>query len=232
MMKIRQFRYAADNLSYLVYGDAQALVIDGGAGRRILQYADAHGLSITAVTHTHAHPDHTAGTRDLAVECGADYLDHRQLARDGSLVLDGEAIGVLATPGHTMDSVTFSVGNALITGDTLFNGTVGNCFSGDLKSFYESVEKLLGFPEETVVYAGHDYVEASVAFARELEPANPHLGAYLAQYDPRHVRSTLADERKVNPFLRFNEPPLIRILSGKGLAVDSAFDRWCSVMTL
>ncbi len=53
-----------------------------------------------------------------------------------------------------------------------------------------------------MIYAGHDYVEASMQFARRLEPENPDIGPYLAKYDPRHVFSTLADEKKVNPYLQ------------------------------
>ena len=68
-------------------------------------------------------------------------------------------------------------------------------------------------PDETVVYAGHDYVRDSLAFARRLEPENRAIGAFLRRYDPKHVFSTLAEEKKINPYLRFNEPGIVNLLA-------------------
>jgi len=231
-MEVRQFRYSADNLGYVLFGNTQALAIDGGAVERILDFLGKKGLVLKFVANTHGHPDHITGTRELLNRSDAVYLDHRKLRDEGGFTLDNEMIEVIHTPGHTDDSITFSTGRALITGDTLFNGTVGNCFSGDLKGFYRSVKALVRFPGETVVYAGHDYVEASMAFARSVEPGNADIDGYLDRYDPYHVRSTLAVERKVNPYLRFNEASMIDILKRKGLAVDTEYDRWKGVMTL
>lgn len=231
-MEIKQFRYGADNFSYVVFGRGAALAIDGGAGERILEFVRRNRLGLKFVTNTHAHPDHTTGTRELAGRAGALYLDHRELSGKGRIELEDETIAVHPTPGHTADSVTFATPDALITGDTLFNGTVGNCFSGDLKGFYRSIKLLLGFSDETVVYAGHDYVRESMDFARTLEPENAEIDRYLDRYDPYHVRSTIGDERQANPYIRFNEAPIVRILREKGLPTDTEYDRWRSVMTL
>jgi hydroxyacylglutathione hydrolase len=149
-----------------------------------------------------------------------------------TITLDGGTIHVYHTPGHTLDSVTFNTDGRLLTGDTLFNGTVGNCFSGDLKAFYESIKQLMGLPETTVVYAGHDYVEYAMAFARVIEPANPEIDRFLEARDPGHVFSTLAGEFRVNPYLRFNDPGMIRILEEKGLPTASEYQRWESIMQL
>ena len=231
-MKIRQFRYSADNLGYVLFGRTQALAIDGGAVEKIMTFTKKKGLSLKFVTNTHGHPDHTAGTRELLDRSGAVYLDHRKVCQEGGFELDQERIAVIHTPGHTDDSVSFFAGGALITGDTLFNGTVGNCFSGDLYGFFCSIKALLRFPGDTMVYAGHDYVKASMAFARSVEPDNADIDGYLDRYDPHHVRSTLADELRVNPYLRFNEAPLIDVLKGKGAAVITEYDRWKGVMAL
>lgn len=106
-MNIKQFRYNADNLGYLVYGDTSAIDIDG------------------------------------------------------------ENIQVFHTPGHTSDSVCFYYDHVLISGDTLFNGKVGRCFTGDYNEFLQSIKTLLALHCETVVYAGHDYVEEYMAFAHK-----------------------------------------------------------------
>jgi len=75
-------------------------------------------------------------------------------------------------------------------------------------------------------------MEPAVAFARFLEPANRDLDAYLDRYEPDCVRSLLRDERKVNPYLRFNDPAIIAILKERGLPVDSEWERWQSLMAI
>ena len=136
------------------------------------------------------------------------------------------------TPGHSIDSVCFHAGRYLLSGDTLFNGTIGNCFSGNLRAFYESIGRLMALPEDTVVFPGHDYVELAIAFARHLEPENRDVDAYMSNYEPDCVRSLLRDEFKVNPYMRFNDPKLIEILKKRGLPVDTEWERWQSLMAI
>lgn len=231
-MKIQQFRYAADNLSYLIYGKNEAVAIDGGAIEEILDFIGAAGLRLTAITNTHGHPDHTSGNRALQERSGARLRDHNTLAREGGIALENEILTVFPTPGHTVDSVTFQCENCLITGDTLFNGTVGTCFSGDLKAFHRSISHLLDLPMDTKVYAGHDYVEYALAFARLVEPDNRDIDTYLANYTPEHIFSRLADELKVNPFLRYNDPDMIHILEERGSATETEYERFEGVMHL
>lgn len=231
-MQIRQFKFASDNLGYLIYGPATAMAVDGGATDEILSFVQGRQLRLQWVTNTHNHPDHTAGNASLLAQSKAVYLDYQHAARKGAIELDGEPITVYATPGHTLDSVCFSFGNVLVTGDTLFNGTVGNCFSDDLTSFYHSIRKIMDLPAETIIYAGHDYVTYAMAFARKLEPDNRAIDHYLAQYDPTHVCSRLGQELQVNPYLRFNQPPLVALMQRQGLAVNTELERWESVMTL
>jgi hydroxyacylglutathione hydrolase len=231
-MKVKQFRYGSDNLSYLIYTENEAVAIDGGAVEEILDFIGSAGLALRVVTNTHAHPDHTPGNQALLEGSGARLCDHTALAREGGISLGNETISVYPTPGHTTDSVTFHCNGRLITGDTLFNGTVGTCFSGDLKAFYRSIRRLLDLPADTVVYAGHDYVEYAMAFARLVEPDNREIDGYLAAYTPEHVFSRLADELKVNPFLRYNDPEMIKILKKRGVATATEYERFQGVMHL
>ncbi|WP_372681837.1 MBL fold metallo-hydrolase [Desulfosarcina sp.] len=231
-MKIKQFFYGGDNLGYLLYADTRALTIDGGAVDEIMAFVRKRGLALTTVTNTHGHGDHTTGTLQLAKAAGAVHLDYRRFADGDTLLLGGETVTVRLTPGHTADSVTFATDACLITGDTLFNGTVGNCFSGDLKAFYRSIRLLMDYPGATRVYAGHDYVAASLAFARHLTPNNRAIDAYAGRYDKNHVTSTLDDERAVNPYLRFNDPEIIRLLESKGLPTGTEYQRWESIMSV
>jgi len=231
-MEVKQFRYAADNFGYLVYQQGVAVAIDGGAVEQILSFVEDNHLRLAYVANTHDHQDHTMGTSALLDRSGGTYLDNGNLREAGRIALGGQEIHIYHTPGHTGDSITFHAGDQLIAGDTLFNGTVGNCFTGDLRGFYGSIKLLLALPDETIVYAGHDYVRDSIAFARSVEPDNADLDTFMQRYDPRHVWSTLAEERRINPFLRFNEPTIIGYLEKLGLSVGTEFERWESVMSL
>ncbi len=231
-MNLQQFPYSSDNFSYVLYGEKSALAIDGGAVDDILDFVEKNNLKLTQVTHTHLHPDHTCGTEELLSRSGAALLDGAFLSAHAQIELDGMTARVHATPGHTDDSVTFHVGNCLITGDTLFNGTIGNCFSGDIQAFYNSIKFLMAFPADTVIYAGHDYLKYAMSFSRIIEPDNPDIDPYLKAYNPAHVCSRLGDELKVNPYLRFNDSRFIEILKKKNLPISTEFQRWESVMGL
>lgn len=229
-MKVIQFRYGADNFSYLIHNEEVGLAVDPGAVNEILSYVEKSGLRLETVTNTHLHPDHTPGNRDILRESGAVFVENKMLYDLKAIEMGSDAVEIHHTPGHTSDSFTFKAGNCLITGDTLFNGTVGNCFSGDLRAFFLSIQKIFAFPPATVVYAGHDYVKYAVQFARSIEPDNPDLEPFLAQYDPYHVYSTLADEMKINPYVRFNDPKIVALLKKRGLNADTEFERWKSLM--
>jgi hydroxyacylglutathione hydrolase len=231
-MEIKQFFYRGDNLAYLLFTDTHALAIDGGAVDEILAFVAEKGLTLTTVTNTHGHEDHMAGTRRLAAASGATALDHRRFSDNDTIDLAGETVTVRLTPGHTEDSVIFAADNVLITGDTLFNGTVGYCFSEDLNAFYHSIRLIMGYPGATRIYAGHDYVAASLAFARHLTPGNPAIDAFAARYDSSHVFSTLDDERAVNPYLRFNDPEIISLLTSRGLPSGTEYQRWEGIMAI
>jgi len=231
-MKIRQFRYSVDNFGYVLYGRKSAGAVDGGAVDDILAFTAARGLRLAFITCTHGHGDHTVGNKELIRRSRAPFLDSRSLLQQRQIELESETIEVIHTPGHTADSVCFHCGDLLVTGDTLFNGTVGNCFSGDLSAFYHSIKRLMALDDDTRVYAGHDYVRDSMAFAKSLQPDNRDIDAYLEKYDPAHLVSTLAQERRVNPYLKFNDPEIVAFLERRGLPVETELQRWESLMSI
>ena len=231
MLHIEQFRYG-DNLAYLLYGTTEAMAIDGGAWQEILTFLKEHGLNLRFVTNTYRHYDHTPGDDHLLGKTSAAFLDCRTLADHETIVLDGEPVMVYRTPGHSIDSVCFHAGQNLITGDTLFNATIGNCFTGDLRGFFESIQRLMALPDDTRIFAGHDYVRDSLTFARHLEPDNPAIERFRQTCDPYFLYSTLAQEKKMNPYLRFNEEPIVRLLQKRKLPRATEWERWQSLMTI
>lgn len=175
MLNIKQFRYGMDNFAYIIYGQKQAMVIDGGAFKEILSFLKSMNLTLIYVTNTHSHSDHTSGNNHLLKATGADFLKPSIFVDNQQIIIDGQKIIVYQTPGHSDDSICFHTGHSLISGDTLFNGTIGNCFSGNQHNFYLSIKRLLTLPDETIIYAGHDYINDALAFARHLDPHNKDI---------------------------------------------------------
>jgi hydroxyacylglutathione hydrolase len=228
-MFIEQFRFSTDNLGYLVYSKNQAMAIDAGAVEDTIDFAREKNLQIKYVTNTHSHYDHTPGNEALLEKTGATFIDCTKIKSDQTIALDNETVEIFHTPGHTEDSVSFKAAYFLITGDTLFNGTIGNCFSGDLDGFFKSLERLLSFPKETKVYGGHDYVIESMKMSKIIEPDNPDIENYIKKYDSRLIVSCLEDELQANPFVRFNAPSMIKKLEQKKLPGDTALARFKSM---
>lgn len=230
-MDIQQFKYGADNLGYLVYGEKSSIAIDPGAPEEMAKFATEKDISIDIVTNTHTHGDHTQGNNDLLKRTNARFIDSTTLSHGQVLDLkDATGLEVMLTPGHTVDSLCFKGDGFIVTGDTLFNATVGNCFSGDLEAFFNSLKQLMALPGDTLVYAGHDYVLDSLKYAKIIEPDNPNLNVYASSYNPDHVVSLLSDELKVNPYLRFNTSSMIERLKEKNLPRETQFQRFSSVM--
>jgi hydroxyacylglutathione hydrolase len=232
MLSVKQFRHNPDNLSYLVYGEQDVVAIDGVASKEILKFIKNRKLNLLFVTNTHGHPDHTSGNRALLKGSNARFMGYEELVNRGVIVIEGHDIKVINTPGHTNDSVCFYFSNTLIAGDTLFNGTVGNCFSGSLENFYHSVKKIMSLPEDTIIYAGHDYIKDAISFAKKLEPDNEDSEIFLQNYTPDHPVSTLRDEFRVNPYLRFNGRRIVELLKKNNLPRDTELQRWLSLMAI
>jgi len=173
----------------------------------IVRTAEAEGYRITKDLVTHFHPDHLGGDLMGHTIRGAAELTarvpakvyvhkaelpfvHRLTGLSGSDVVavaagDEVAVGnlkvkLLHTPGHTPGSQCFLVGNALVSGDTLF---IGSCGRVDLpgsnpEDMYRSLTQVLAaLPDETLLFPGHNYAD--------------------------RPRSTIGDEKRTNMMMRF-----------------------------
>jgi hydroxyacylglutathione hydrolase len=173
----------------------------------IVRAAEGEGYRITKDLVTHFHPDHLGGDLMGHTIRGAAELTarvpakvyvhkaelpfvHRLTGLSGSDVVpvtagDEVAVGnlkvkLLHTPGHTPGSQCFLVGNALVSGDTLF---IGSCGRVDLpgsnpEDMYRSLTQVLGaLPDETLLFPGHNYAD--------------------------RPRSTIGDEKRTNMMMRF-----------------------------
>lgn len=165
----------------------KAAVIDPGADSvGLKQWIREKGVQVEYILLTHGHFDHIGAVDDLRkayqakvgihkddasmLTSGAHNLS-RMLGRSldfepaDSILEDGQVIQVgsltltvIATPGHTLGGVCFLTTEGLLSGDTLFDGSIGRTDfpGGSYEGLLESVKKkLLVLPEETLVYPGH-----------------------------------------------------------------------------
>ncbi|HAK44774.1 MAG TPA: hydroxyacylglutathione hydrolase [Spirochaeta sp.] len=236
-MNIRQFRYGTDgNLGYLLWAGGEAAAIDGVAPDEILEFAAAEGLELKYVTNTHEHWDHIHGNDALLKASDAVNITTDMMCRIKILKLGDEQLEAFPTPGHSEDSIVFyfkdDEGGAMLTGDTLFNGTVGNCYTKDYELYFESLQKVLRFPPETMIYAGHDIFSYTTGVMDKIDPDNPHLSDYKDSYSADLLVTTLGQELKVNPFIRFDDTALDDYRAGLGMPLNTPYERWRAMMSV
>jgi glyoxylase-like metal-dependent hydrolase (beta-lactamase superfamily II) len=126
------------------------------------------GLRLEIVIDTHTHADHLSGAAALARRTGAAHamlagtgveVITRALADGETVWLGGLGLEIIASPGHTPDSLTVHVEGNLFTGDTMLIGGSGRAdfMGGDPGQLYDSFGKFARFSDDTVVWPGHDY---------------------------------------------------------------------------
>src|SRR6478672_1997227 len=167
--------------SYMLGSQGEAVVVDPQRDVDLyLKAAEENGLVIRHIFETHLHADFVSGHKELAARTGAKIYFGAQAGatfahvavHDGFELQAGKLrIGVLETPGHTLESICLVVTDeeksqkpwAALTGDTLFIGDVGR---PDLSRthtpeqlaglLYDSLhDKLLKLPDEVLVYPAH-----------------------------------------------------------------------------
>jgi glyoxylase-like metal-dependent hydrolase (beta-lactamase superfamily II) len=188
MVEIVQCRVGSDNFAYLVAcpATAQAMAVDPGRDPEVLLgELRRRSLTLVLLANTHGHADHTAGNAAVLVATGALHAAHPAdlpgvdlPLGEGSLLSVGKLkVAVLHTPGHTPGSLVFHVGDALLTGDTLF---VSRCGRADLSgsdpaALYHSLGRLGALPGPTRVFPGHDYGPQPTSTIAWERANNPYL---------------------------------------------------------
>jgi glyoxylase-like metal-dependent hydrolase (beta-lactamase superfamily II) len=186
----------------------------------IVNAAEAEGYRITHDLVTHFHPDHLGGNlmghqitgaAELVARVPAKIVIHKAelpfvhritglSPSDVTAVEGGDEIQVgklkvklLHTPGHTPGSQCFLVGNAVVSGDTLFIGSCGRVDlpGSDPEDMYRSLTQVLSaLPDETILYPGHNYAD--------------------------RPRSTIGDEKRSNMTMRFRNLKDFLTMMGAG----------------
>ena len=169
-------------------GSKETIVFDpADLGARLYEELEKQGLKVEAIFLTHAHFDHILGLEALREKTGAPVYAciHEKAVCEDSWLNQSDSIGrpctvhpdhylndgeeitaagitlkLLHTPGHTEGSCAYYIedGHILISGDTLFQGSVGRSDfpTGDGETLLESIRsRLYTLPEDTTVFSGH-----------------------------------------------------------------------------
>ena len=104
---------------------------------------------------------------------GAVELNPDKILKDGDIITFGDLEAeIIHTPGHTLGGICIKIGNNLITGDTLFQGSIGrtDLEGGDYDSIIKSIkENLLVLPDDTIVWPGHG-VQSTIGIEKRNNP--------------------------------------------------------------
>jgi len=156
----------------------------------LLDHVRNEGYTLEWILDTHPHADHFSAAGYLKDKTGVptaigekvvevqnlwkeiyNYPD--SFPTDGSqwdtLFVDGERfkignceVEVMFTPGHTLASIAYHVGDAIFVHDTLFQSDFGTARAdfpgGDARALWRSVQRILALPDDTRVFTGHDYM--------------------------------------------------------------------------
>jgi hydroxyacylglutathione hydrolase len=225
-LQVVPLRAFKDNYVWTLRKGRYAAAVDPGEASPVLEYLAAENLELTAILATHHHQDHVGGiaeilqTRKVPVygPRGEPIATLTQAVAGGdtvSLEQLGVSFEVLDIPGHTRAHVAYYGASMLFCGDTLFACGCGKAFEGTPQQLYESLEKLMALPDETLVYCGHEYTLANIRFAKAVEPDNAALlereasDSRLRSENRPTLPSTIGREKSTNPFVRVSRPAVI-----------------------
>ena len=186
-LKITTGAYKANCYIIYCKDTNEGIIIDpGDEPDRILDKIKNKGLKIKYIILTHGHGDHIGAVKKVMKRLNIPLLAHedeKELLMDAAknlsnimvfgptelmadkLLKDGDVIEfgnlkaeIIHTPGHTAGGICIKVGNNLITGDTIFKGSIGrtDLYSGDYRTLIKSIKnKLLLLDNKMVILPGH-----------------------------------------------------------------------------
>jgi len=164
----------------------KCMVVDpGGSLQNIYNYIKKNNLDLEYIVLTHGHGDHIGYVMEIKANTGAKIVankNEKEMLNDkdknlssrmhcGSQEFDADiyvddkdtlklgnlSMRFIHTPGHTPGGMCIRFGDDMITGDTLFAGSIGrtDLFGGDYKSMEKSLKKLCKYEDNVRVYPGH-----------------------------------------------------------------------------
>ncbi len=225
----------------------KALIVDPGQAAPVLERLASQDLVLDTILITHHHPDHVGGVSELMRAfpgcevigpAGSPFKGCTSKVEPGDEVQwEGMIFQVLGVPGHTLDHIAFFSDAevdgrpVLFCGDTLFVCGCGRLFEGKPEQMRQSLQTLRALPDRTAIYCAHEYTLANLKFARSWLPQDQGLKSFEERCQQRRdegqptVPSVMAEERQLNPFLRWDDPVVVdaarNYCARNGLPADS-----------
>lgn len=229
--KIHRFlvEHSAANFNYIISDDEtrECIVIDPIDVITILNIIRVNDFRVKYVVNTHTHPDHIHGnnpvikvfldSKILVHKNGLDNVSPRSESIDeGDEISFGKhSMKVHYTPGHCTDHIALEIGKYLFIGDTVFVAGCGNTrFGGDPEVLFNTFDNIIMKMDESLkLLVGHSYAANNLKFALSVDPDNKVVTDKLAEVESKGESiTTLAEEKKYNPFMRLGDPEIIKNL--------------------
>jgi hydroxyacylglutathione hydrolase len=238
------FPCLSDNYGFLVHEPESGFTatIDTPEADAINAALAEKGWKLTHILNTHHHFDHAGGNEALkkrwnCIVVGA-ANDAARIPGIDVRVADGDyyefgsaRAKIIEVPGHTTGHIAyyFEADGIAFVGDTLFALGCGRLFEGSPAQMWDSLQKLMALPDDTVVYCAHEYTQANAAFALTVEPDNRALVARVEEIGRLRsagqptVPTSIGLEKATNPFLRPESESLQRVVGLPGHAAVDVF---------
>ena len=227
-MKIFHIPAFTDNYIWCIQKNNKLAVVDPGDSKELLNLIKDNDLILEDILITHHHFDHTGGLEDLHNLVNGNIFGPKEsnkfinkfVSENDEIEVLGNKYKILETPGHTLDHISYYSEdiNSVFCGDTLFSGGCGRAFEGTYEQLHNSIQKLNGLPESTLIYAAHEYTIANLEFAYSVHADNAiivHLNKAKKMISDNKITlpTKLSLEKKINLFLLENRPEHAKLLS-------------------
>ena len=215
-----------DNIVWVWVENCNAVVVDPSISSPVEKWLLNNNLSLEAILQTHHHEDHIGGTKELikrwpdakviASKKDLDRIPFQTYSVDNNdtFYLLNSEIKVIEVHGHTNNHIAFYISkentkyHILFPGDTLFGGGCGRLLEGTPSQMFKSLIKLKSLPDNTKIYAAHEYTENNLKWALSLRSRDVSIIERLRVVKSKRQKgltslpSTISEEKKTNLFLQ------------------------------
>jgi hydroxyacylglutathione hydrolase len=243
-IEVVQFFARSDNFGALIHDPASGATaaIDAPDADAVMRAAQGRGWTLTHILVTHKHMDHIEGIPALKAAYSCEVIGpeksaaqtgmyDRKVGGGDAFEWGGAEVRVLATPGHTLDHVSYwlPAEEVVFVGDTVFSLGCGRVIEGTHAMMWDSIKRIRDLPDATRLYCGHEYTLANARFAVTVDPENAALRRRMADVErltaagEPTLPTSIGAEKAENPFLRADDPGLMQAVGMAGAEPAAVF---------